>query len=178
MSQETPNTPSTSSVNLLSKEEIFSTLFEPKMTSRFICYVKDKEDNQFIPSYLLKKIARPVVNRYIENGEGKWRWNPIEIEIYDPVVPSAAQMLVKYIENPVVFDMLVKLLGPVGDIVEKWEFTNVEITSIDFGTLDWCSYPEDGKSKIESVNLTRSVKGGTPATIKATLEYKSVRLVY
>jgi hypothetical protein len=163
---ETPNLPTTSS--FLQQDEIYFTAFEPKTRNRFICYINDKEKKLLIPTYLLKNITRPSCRREIGQDlkyTEKWIWNPIEIETYDPIVPSATQIFYSYMIEPRPFDLIIKILGPVGDIVEEWEINDAEFISIDFGDLDWSAIPKDGESQID-------------LTIKATIKYSFAKLLY
>lgn len=163
----------------LKKLQFFQT-FEPKTSNRFICYIKDKEKNTLVPAFILKKVTRPKVTRTIDENTKKitWEWHPIEIETYDPIVPSATEIFVEYIKNPKPFDMCIKILGPVGDVVEEWEITNAEITEINFGTLDWSSCSADEKSKISGLNVDYYHKGGEPVTVKAKISYNYATLKY
>jgi hypothetical protein len=112
--------------------KIFWEAFEPKTTNRFICYI----DN--IPPYLLKNIQRPscVFTRNIF-GRKKWKWNPIVLTAYDPINPSGSKAFMSYVNNPISFDMTIKILGPVADVVEEWKLVKAKFTKIDFGNLSW-----------------------------------------
>ena len=137
--------------------QAYYTTFEPKVCSRFVCSVKDRDDKVFIPIYILKRVTIPRVTREVG---GQWKWHPIEIETYDPIVPSATQIFAKYIHESKIFDMEIKVLGPVGDTVELWQINDAEIVEVDFGPLDWCDYPPESK------------------TVRATIAYKYAELIY
>ena len=136
---------------LLEPQDIMFTPFEPKLKNRFIMQIDG------INAYLIKAINRPTlesdevvlehmnVTRYVK---GKSRWQPIDITLYDPVVPSAAQQVLEWIrlghesvtgrdgysdfyKKNVTFN----LLGPVGDVVEEWELKGAYIQSANFGDL-------------------------------------------
>ena len=114
-----------------------------------------------IPAYLIKTANRPNlesdevilehmnVTRYIK---GKSRWQPIDITLYDPVVPSAAQAVMEWVrlhhesvtgrdgysdfyKKDVTFNML----GPVGDVVEEWKLKGCYIQTANFGDLDFAT---------------------------------------
>ena len=86
--------------NLVSEQELFFTAFEPKMKNRFILYMDG------IPSYLVKKAVRPTikqdskpldhinVQRYVK---GKTTWGSMQLELYDPIVPSGAQAVMEWV---------------------------------------------------------------------------------
>ena len=78
--------------NLLEAQDIMLTPFEPKLKNRFVMNIDG------INAYLIKTANRPQitfdevvlehmnVTRYVK---GKGRWQPLEITLYDAVVPSA-----------------------------------------------------------------------------------------
>ena len=84
----------------LDPSEIMFTPFEPKTKNRFIMYIEG------VPAYLIKTANRPSiefeeivldhinVKRYIK---GKGAWQPVDVTLYDPVVPSAAQAVMEWI---------------------------------------------------------------------------------
>ena len=138
---------------LIDPNDIMFTQFEPKVQNRFIMYVEG------IPAYTIKAASRPSiefeevaldhinVKRYVK---GKWEWQTLDITLYDPVVPSAAQAVMEWVrlshesvtgrdgysdfyKKNVTFN----LLGPVGDIVEEWQLVGAYIQSATFGDLDW-----------------------------------------
>ena len=72
--------------------------------------------------------------------------------LYDPVVPSAAQAVMEWVRlshesvtgrdgysDFYKKDVLVKVLGPVGDVVEQWTLKGAFITSANFNHLDFSS---------------------------------------
>lgn len=157
-------------------QQVFYTTFEPKVLHRFLFEIYDKEGSITIPTWLIHACTRPSVCR--ENN--KWVWNPIKIKTYDPIVPSAAQMFFQYtMQEPTKFDIKLKVIGCVGDVVELWEISNAEFTTIDFGNLDWCSYNKDNKSVIHQLNCLHPYKeGSAPVQIEATIKYEEAILAY
>lgn len=139
--------------DLLNSNEIFWTAYEPKTQNRFIMYIDG------IPSFILKKCDRPKLaqerkaldhinlQRYYK---GKSIWQPITMELYDPIVPSGAQAVMEWVrlshesvtgrDGYMDFykkDITVNPVGPVGDKVEEWTLKGAFITNPEFGTLDW-----------------------------------------
>ena len=140
---------------LIDANQAMFTPFEPKLKNRFVFSIDG------IPAYLIKTANRPSiesdevilehmnVTRYVK---GKSRWQPIDITLYDPVVPSAAQAVMEWVrlshesvtgrdgysdfyKKDVTFNML----GPVGDIVEEWKLKGTYIQAANFGDLDFAT---------------------------------------
>jgi hypothetical protein len=139
--------------NLVAENEMFFNSFEPKTKNRFVVSIDG------IPGWLIRKCARPKlsqaekvlphinVNRYIK---GKSTWNNISISLYDAVVPSGAQAIMEWIrlhhesvtgrDGYADFykkDVVISVLGPVGDKVEEWILKGAFIVEADFGDLDF-----------------------------------------
>ena len=152
---------------LLEPNQIMFTNWEPKLKNRFIMNIEG------INAYLVKGMSRPSleseevilehmnVTRYVK---GKSRWQPIDITLYDPIVPSAAQQVIEWIrlshESVTGRDgysdfykknITFNLVGPVGDVVEEWELVGAYIQSANFGDL--------------------SFEDSTPVEITCTLRY-------
>ena len=152
---------------LLEPQDIMFTPFEPKLKNRFIMQIDG------INAYLIKAMNRPQIDsdevvlehmnvtRYVK---GKSRWQPIDITLYDPIVPSAAQQVIEWIrlshESVTGRDgysdfykknITFNLVGPVGDVVEEWELVGAYIQSANFGDL--------------------SFEDSTPVEITCTLKY-------
>lgn len=139
--------------NLVSEQELFFTAFEPIMKNRFVLYMDG------IPSYIVKKVARPTLTqeskpldhinlqRYVK---GKSKWGTMQMELYDPIVPSGAQAVMEWVrlhhesvtgrDGYLEFykkDLTLNILGPVGDKVQEWIIKGAQITEVNFGELDW-----------------------------------------
>lgn len=153
---------------LLDPNEIFFTAYEPKVQNRFIMYI----DN--IPAYLIKAATRPTIN----NGtitldhinlkrklKGKSEWQDVQITLYDPIVPSAAQACMEWVRlahesvtgrngyaDFYKKDVVINVLGPVGDKVEEWQLKGAFPNSVDFNGsgLDW------GSQEALLINMTLS----------------------
>jgi|TARA_Y100000310_G_C20673965_1_gene811798 hypothetical protein len=159
---------------ILDPTEIMFTPFEPKLANRFIMYIEG------VPAYLIKKVARPTltfekvtldhinIQRYVK---GKGTWGDLSIELYDPVVPSAAQATMEWIRlshesvtgrdgysDFYKKDVVINVLGPVGDKVEEWTLKGTWIKEATFGDLDWTT--------------------NTAVTVAATLTYDYAILQY
>tara|TARA_X000001382_G_scaffold109942_1_gene86302 strand:+ start:9188 stop:9676 length:489 start_codon:yes stop_codon:yes gene_type:complete len=140
---------------LIDANEIMFTAFEPKLKNRYVMNLNG------LPAYLVKTMARPSitfeevelhhinVKRYVH---GKATWEPIEITLYDPVVPSAAQGVMEWIRlhhesvtgrdgysDFYKKDIDFQVLGPVGDVVEEWKLKGAFIQAANFNDLDYSS---------------------------------------
>ena len=140
---------------LLDPSEIMFTPFEPKTKNRYIMYIEG------IPAYLVKTANRPSitfeeielnhinVKRYVK---GKGAWEQLEVTLYDPIVPSAAQAVMEWIRlshesvtgrdgysDFYKKDLTLNVLGPVGDKVEEWTLKGAFIQTANFNDLDWAS---------------------------------------
>ena len=153
--------------DILGTDEIFFKTFEPKTKNRFIMYIDG------IESYFVKTANRPQitfeeielnhinVKRYLK---GKGTWEPLEITLYDPIVPSGAQAVMEWVRlhhesvtgrdgysDFYKKDLTFNVLGPVGDKVEEWTLKGAFLTGADFSDLN---YSEN-----------------TPAEVSLTIQY-------
>ena len=141
--------------DMLTPEEIMFTPFEPKLKNRFVFSIDG------IPAYLIKTANRPSLNqetvelphinvtRYVK---GRSTWQPIEVTLYDPVVPSGAQSVIEWIRlhhesvtgrdgysDFYKKDITFNLLGPVGDKVEEWTLKGTWVQAANWNDLDFSS---------------------------------------
>ena len=140
---------------LLEPQDIMFTPFEPKLKNRFIMQIDG------VPAYLIKTANRPQVTfeevelnhmnvkRYVK---GKAAWQTLQITLYDPIVPSAAQATMEWVRlshesvtgrdgysDFYKKDVNIKVLGPVGDVVEQWTLKGSWIQTATFNDLDFSS---------------------------------------
>ena len=140
---------------LIDANQAMFTPFEPKLKNRYVMAIDG------IPAYLIKTANRPSISfeevelnhmnvkRFVK---GKGTWDTIEITLYDPVVPSAAQAVMEWIRlshesvtgrdgysDFYKKDVDFQVLGPVGDVVEKWKLKGTWIQSANFNDLDFAS---------------------------------------
>ena len=138
---------------ILETNEMMFTAFEPKLQNRFLMEIDG------IPAYLIKTLNRPNVtftNIVLDHInvkrkiKGKANWEPITCELYDPVTPSGAQAVMEWIRlshesvtgrdgysDFYKKDVVINVLGPVGDKVEEWTLKGTWIKEATFGDLDW-----------------------------------------
>ena len=140
---------------VLDPSEIMFTAFEPKVQNRFIMYIDG------VPSYLVKSVASPAfdageiildhINTY-RKVKGKVRWQDMSMTLYDPVTPSGAQAIMEWarLAHESVTgrdgysdfykkDLVLNVLGPVGDVVSEWIIKGAYAKSANFGEYDWAN---------------------------------------
>ena len=140
---------------LVDANDVMFTPFEPKIKHRYIMQIDG------VPAYLVKTANRPQitfeevqldhmnVRRWVK---GKGVWQQMQITLYDPVVPSAAQSVMEWIRlshesvtgrdgysDFYKKDITVNVLGPVGDIVEEWKLKGTWVQDAQFGDMDFAS---------------------------------------
>jgi hypothetical protein len=87
----------------------------------------------------------------------------MDIELYDPIVPSGAQAVMEWVrlhhesvtgrDGYAEFykkDIIINVLGPVGDKVEEWILKGAQITEVNFGEMDW--------AKDEAMGITMKIQ--------------------
>lgn len=144
---------------LLTASELFYTAFEPKTKNRFVLYCDG------IPTYLVYGCTRPSYKQDAKTLDhintrrfykGKTIWEPVNLKLYDPIVPSGAHAVMEWqrLHHESVTgrdgymdfykkDLVINVLGPVGDKVEEWLMKGCQITTSKFGELD---YTDDGNA--------------------------------
>ena len=140
---------------LLEAQDVMFTPFEPKLKNRYVMAIDG------IPAYLIKTAGSPSISfeevelnhmnvkRYVK---GKATWEAVEFTMYDPVVPSAAQAVMEWVRlshesvtgrdgysDFYKKDVNIKVLGPVGDVVEQWTLKGSWIQAANFNDLDFSS---------------------------------------
>jgi hypothetical protein len=150
---------------ILTSDEIFFTAFEPKVQNRFIMYVDG------IPAYIIKgvnglgfeqgEIVLNHINIY-RKIKGKLRWNDVTLSLYDPITPSGAQAVMEWVRlhhesvtgrdgysDFYKKDIVLDIVGPVGDIVSEWVLKGAFVKTADFGELNY-----DNDSAAQNITLT------------------------
>ncbi len=140
---------------LIDANDIMFTPFEPKLKNRYIMQIDG------VPAYVIKTANRPQITfeevklnhmntvRYVK-GIGEWQ--TLQLTMYDPVVPSAAQAVMEWVRlshesvtgrdgysDFYKKDVDFQILGPVGDVVEEWKLKGTWIQDAQFGDLDFSS---------------------------------------
>jgi hypothetical protein len=95
--------------------------------------------------------------------KGKMLWNDVTLTLFDPITPSGAQATMEWVrlhhesvtgrDGYADFykkDIVLDVLGPVGDIVSEWVLMGAFIKSADFGEYNW-------DTEAEAQNLTMTL---------------------
>jgi hypothetical protein len=139
----------------LSVTDMLPNRFEPKRQFRWVLAIEG------IDAYLLKSAARPSVStesvelpfinatRYLA---GRTVFETIDITMYDPIAPSGAQQVMEWMRTVYESvsgragyadfykrDIQLKMLDPVGTVVELWDIKGAFPTSVSFGDLAYDS---------------------------------------
>lgn len=140
--------------------------FEPKHKRRWVMQIEG------IDAYLLKTAQRPTMTteqieipfvnsrRYVA---GPTKFNTISVTLHDPIAPSGAQQVMEWIRTCYESvsgragyadfykrDIALKLVDPVGTVVEYWDIVGAFITESNFGELSYA----DGE--LNEISLTIS----------------------
>ncbi len=127
--------------------------FEPKRQFRWVFAIEG------IDAFLMKSAARPSVSmgeqtlEYINSKRylaGKLSYETLAVTLYDPIAPSGAQQVMEWVRTHTETvsgrsgyadfykrDVQLKMLDPVGTVVELWDLKGCFLTAAGFGTLDY-----------------------------------------
>jgi hypothetical protein len=138
--------------------------FEPKRQFRWVLAVEG------IDAFIVKTASRPNIS--IEEIEipfmnhkrfiaGKASFETLSVTLHDPIAPSGAQQVMEWIRTHFESvsgragyadfykrDIQLKMLDPIGTVVELWDIKGAFLTGADFGSLDY------GSSEASEISLT------------------------
>ena len=162
-------------IETLSVAEMIPNKFEPKRSNRWVFAIEG------IDSFLIKTAARPSITigsttiNYINSQRhiaGKLTFGDLSVELYDPIAPSGAQQVMEWVRTHQETvsgragyadfykrDCQIKLLDPVGTVIELWDMKGCQLTSANFNGLQ---YDDDG----------------TPLTIQLGIKFDNCVLQY
>ncbi len=137
----------------LSVGDMLPNKFEPKRKFRWVFAIEG------IDAFLMKSAARPSVSvgettiEYINRRRylaGKLSYEALSVTLYDPIAPSGAQQVMEWIRTHSETvsgragyadfykrDCQLKMLDPVGSVVELWDLKGCFLTAANFGDLDY-----------------------------------------
>lgn len=141
---------------VLDVQSMLPNKFQPKSKNRYVLQIEG------IDAYLIKTTARPTVtteeieipwinsHRYVA---GKTKFNTINVTLHDPIAPSGAQQVMEWVRahfdavsgragyaDFYKRDIQIKILDPIGTVIELWDIKGAFITEANFGELSY----EDG----------------------------------
>ena len=136
-------------------DELMFKGWEPKYKNRYVFKIDG------IPSFMIKAANRPspssdeVVLDHINvqrKLKGKTTWGDVSITLYDPISPSGAQAAFEWFRlshesvtgrngyaDMYKKDCTIRILGPIGDVVEEWTLKGAWPKEVDMGDLDFSS---------------------------------------
>jgi hypothetical protein len=145
----------------LSVAEMIPNKFEPKRKNRWVFALEG------IDAFLMKSAARPSVQiqetefKYINSTRylaGRSTFGDLQITIYDAIAPSGAQQVMEWIRTHYESvsgragyadfykrDCQLKMLDPVGTVIELWDIKGAHLTNVTFGDV---SYDDDAPTEI------------------------------
>jgi len=151
----------------LSVTDMLPNKFEPKRQFRWVFAIEG------IDAFLMKTAARPQMDiaqleipfinakRYIA---GKLTFSDLSITLHDPIAPSGAQQVMEWIRTHYESvsgragyadfykrDVQIKMLDPIGTVVELWDIKGCWIKSANFNTLSY-------ESESEPVEISLSLR--------------------
>ena len=137
----------------LSVTDMLPNKFEPKRQHRWVFALEG------IDSYLVTKASRPTFTggeiaipwinstRYLAK---KFTFGTISITLHDPIAPSGAQQVMEWLRTHQEMvsgragyadfykrDCQLKMIDPVGTVVELWDFKGAFLTTATNGTVDY-----------------------------------------
>jgi hypothetical protein len=137
----------------LSVTDMLPNKFEPKRSYRWVLAIEG------IDAFLVSDTQRPsisighnqikFINSY-RNVSGKLEFGDITVKLHDPIAPSGAQQVMEWIRTHYESvsgragyadfykrDLQLKMLDPIGTVVELWDIKGAIITSAGFGSLSY-----------------------------------------
>ncbi len=137
----------------LSVTEMLPNKFEPKRKFRWVLMLEGIDaflvKSTDRPSFSIAEEMIPFINskRYIA---GRLTFNTISLSLHDPIAPSGAQQVMEWIRTHAESvsgragyadfykrDCQLKLLDPVGTVVELWDLKGCFLTDANYGNLDY-----------------------------------------
>lgn len=153
-------------VETLSVSSMLPNKFEPKRKGRFILMIEG------IDAFIVKTAARPTMSiepiainwmnmtRYVA---GKTKFEAMNVTLMDPIAPSGAQQVMEWIRLHTETvsgragyadfykrDIQLKIVDPVGTVIELWDMKGAQLTSVAFGELTY--------ENQEAVDITISIQ--------------------
>lgn len=151
---------------LLEVQDMLANTFEPKRKFRWILAIEG------VDSFLMKSAARPTIQteefqidyinatRYLAS---KYTFEPMEVTLHDAIAPSGAQQVMEWIRlahehvtqrggyaDFYKRDIQLKMLDPLGSVVELWDIKGAFVQSANFNELSY--------DNMESADITLTIR--------------------
>ena len=138
----------------LSVADMLPNKFEPKRQHRFVLAIEGIDSflikSTDRPNFSLDSVELPFINSYRRIANGRGKWSSISVTLYDPIAPSGAQQVMEWIRTHSETvsgragyadfykrDIQIKILDPVGTVVELWDIKGAFLTGVTFTGLDY-----------------------------------------
>ena len=137
----------------LSVTDMLPNKFEPKRKFRWVLLIEGIDafllKGAARPQYTTEEITLPWINatRYLA---GRTTFNPLAVTLHDPIAPSGAQQVMEWIRlhyesvsgrsgyaDFYKRDIQLKMLDPVGTVVELWDVKGAWLVDATFGDLSY-----------------------------------------
>jgi len=140
-------------VDVLEVQDMLANTYEPKRKFRWLLAIEG------IDSFLLKSAARPTISteeftidyinatRYLA---GKYTFGELAVTLHDAIAPSGAQQVMEWIRlahehvtqrggyaDFYKRDIQLKMLDPLGAVVELWDLKGCFVKEANFGELSY-----------------------------------------
>ena len=137
----------------LSVTDMLPNKFEPKRSYRWVLAIEG------IDAFLVTTTNRPsisITDKKIEfinsyrRVAGKLEFGDLSVKLHDPIAPSGAQQVMEWIRTHYESvsgragyadfykrDIQLKMLDPIGTVVELWDIKGCLLTSINYNSLDY-----------------------------------------
>lgn len=137
----------------LSVTDMLPNKFEPKRTYRWVLAMEG------IDSFLVTTTNRPSISitdkkiDYINSYRrvsGKLEFGDLSVKLHDPIAPSGAQQVMEWIRTHYESvsgragyadfykrDIQLKMLDPIGTVIELWDIKGALITSVNYNSLGY-----------------------------------------
>ena len=112
-----------------------SSMFEPQTVNRFIVHVHDQNNNEILPSYVIKSTSRPSFT-ILPDRKTKV-YNNLVLVCYEPTNPNISEVLYNHTESLLNCIITIQTLDPVGNIIETYKITSARLLSVIPDCLDW-----------------------------------------
>ena len=152
----------------LSVTDLLPNKFEPKRDYRWVLAIEGIDSflvaDTKRPDISIEKTEIPFINSYRNISNGKIKFGNITVKLHDPIAPSGAQQVMEWIRTHYESvsgragyadfykrDIQLKMLDPIGTVVELWDIKGALISSANFGTLSY------GSSQTMMIDLTLEI---------------------